>query len=222
MKPFLLKILAVCAFAITMLVIGVIVDNDPAMNSIESFISEQNIDKTKGDWKSNLTKPPLLTFSEQRTYYWKLVTNKGPIVIELFHQYAPMHVSSTIFLTKIGFYDNLKFHRIITGFMAQGGDPLGSGRGNPGYRYDGEFTPEVSHDGPGILSMANAGPGTDGSQFFITFKQTRFLDGKHTVFGKVVSGMDTLEALETFGSQRGTPSEEIMILTASITTQKPE
>lgn len=222
MKSFLIKIFSVCAFAIAMLIIGVLVDNDPAINTVEAFITEQNIDKENQHWKTSLPQPPLLAFAEHKSYYWKMITNKGPIVIELLHQYAPMHVSSTIFLSKIGFYNDLKFHRVIPGFMAQGGDPLGSGRGNPGYRYAGEFHQDASHDGAGILSMANSGPGTDGSQFFITFKQTRFLDGKHTVFGKVISGMDTLEELEKFGSQRGTPSEELLILTTSISTQQPK
>jgi len=107
-----------------------------------------------------------------------------------------MHVSSTIYLTRLGFYDGLLFHRVIPGFMAQGGDPLGNGRGGPGYRYEGEFDTAVRHNRPGLLSMANSGPGTDGSQFFITFVPTAHLDGRHTIFGEVTDGMEAVESLE--------------------------
>lgn len=216
MKAFTKKIGYVYAFAIGALIIGTLVDNDPALKSIDTFISEQNIDKSAAKWKEQLPKPPQVQFAENKTYFWELVTNKGPVTIELFPQYAPMHVSSTIYLTKLGFYDELKFHRVIPGFMAQGGDPQGTGRGNPGFKYQGEFHKDASHSKPGMLSMANAGPNTDGSQFFITFKETRFLDGRHTVFGQVIDGMDTLQELEKLGSQNGTPSEELLIMTASI------
>src|SRR5262249_873871 len=102
------------------------------------------------------------------------------------------------------------FHRVIPGFMAQGGCPLGKGFGNPGYSYEGEFDKSVRHDRPGLLSMANAGPGTDGSQVFLTFVETGYLRGKHTIFGEVVSGMDTLKALEKCGSKpQGTTSEKL-------------
>jgi cyclophilin family peptidyl-prolyl cis-trans isomerase len=139
-------------------------------------------------------------------------TNKGPIQIELMPDAAPMHVTSFIYLSRLGFYDGLSFHRVIPGFMAQGGDPLGNGMGGPGYKYDGEFSsPKAKHSAPGMLSMANAGPGTDGSQFFITFVPTPFLDGKHTVYGKVVEGMDNLKKLEAAGSQSGKTSEPLKI-----------
>jgi cyclophilin family peptidyl-prolyl cis-trans isomerase len=107
-----------------------------------------------------------------------------------------MHVSSTIYLSRLGFYDGITFHRVIPGFMAQGGDPLGNGRGGPGYKYAGEFDKRVKHDRPGLLSMANAGPGTDGSQFFLTFVPTPHLNGKHTIFGEVVEGMETVKEIE--------------------------
>lgn len=138
-------------------------------------------------------------------------TNKGPVKIELLPDVAPMHVTSFIYLSRLGFYDGLAFHRVITGFMAQGGCPLGTGTGGPGYEYDGEFSPSVKHDVPGLLSMANAGPGTDGSQFFLTFVPTPWLDGKHTIYGKVVEGMDTLKKLEAAGSRGGTPTEPLEI-----------
>jgi cyclophilin family peptidyl-prolyl cis-trans isomerase len=132
---------------------------------------------------------------------------------------APMHVSSTIYLTRLGFYNDVVFHRVIQGFMAQGGDPTGTGRGGPGYKYAGEFDANVTHDAPGKLSMANSGPGTDGSQFFLTFVATPHLDGKHTIFGEVVEGMETVKQLEAAGSQRGKPKEKLVIETATITTQ---
>jgi cyclophilin family peptidyl-prolyl cis-trans isomerase len=118
-----------------------------------------------------------------------------------------MHVTNFIYLARLGFYDGLKFHRVITGFMAQGGCPLGNGSGNPGYGFGGEFSPGVKHDTPGLLSMANAGPGTDGSQFFLTFVPTPWLDGKHTIFGRVTEGLEVLKALEAAGSRSGAPGK---------------
>jgi len=144
------------------------------------------------------------------------VTNKGKMKIKLMPDVAPMHVSSTIYLTRLGFYDDTIFHRVIPGFMAQGGDPTGTGRGGPGYKYDGEFDASVKHNKPGILSMANAGPGTDGSQFFLTFVKTPHLNGKHTIFGQVVEGMGTLKELEKFGSRSGKPKEELLLESATI------
>ena len=111
-----------------------------------------------------------------------------------------MHVTSTIYLTNLGFYDGLTFHRVIPGFMAQGGDPSGNGTGGPGYEYDGEFKGGAKHDKPGTLSMANAGPGHRRQPVFLTFVPTGYLDGKHTVFGETVKGTETLKALESAGS----------------------
>jgi cyclophilin family peptidyl-prolyl cis-trans isomerase len=122
-----------------------------------------------------------------------------------------MHVTNFIYLSRLGFYDGLSFHRVITGFMAQGGCPLGTGTGGPGYQFAGEFSDTVKHNTGGLLSMANAGPGTDGSQFFLTFVPTQWLDGKHTIFGKVVEGKDVLKKLEDAGSKTGTPSEPLKI-----------
>ena len=117
-------------------------------------------------------------------------TSKGVINIRLYPQQAPVTVANFVNLAKRGFYDGLSFHRVIDNFMIQGGCPLGSGTGGPGYKFEDECTPELSHDAPGKLSMANAGPGTNGSQFFITHVETPWLDGKHTVFGSVVSEDD--------------------------------
>jgi cyclophilin family peptidyl-prolyl cis-trans isomerase len=189
---------------------------DVAITAIDAFIEKQDIDKSKPGWKTRLPRPPKLEFDADKTYYWNLDTNVGAIKLKLLPDVAPMHVSSTIYLTRLGFYDGVPFHRVISGFMAQGGDPLGRGTGGPGYQYDGEFGGKVRHDEPGILSMANAGPGTDGSQFFITFVPTPHLDGKHTIFGKVVEGMGTVKELEKRGSRSGRASEPLSIESATI------
>ena len=137
--------------------------------------------------------------------------------MKLFPEIAPMHATSTLYLTQLGFYDGLIFHRVINKFMAQGGDPLGNGSGNPGYKYAGEFDDSLSHNKPGMLSMANSGPNTDGSQFFITFTPTPWLDGKHTIFGEVVEGLDTtLVAIEALGSRSGRTEKEVKIVKATI------
>ena len=119
----------------------------------------------------------------------QIVTSKGPINLTLFENEAPLTVANFVNLSKRGYYDGLAFHRVIAGFMIQGGCPEGSGRGGPGYRFQDEFNPTKKH-GKGTLSMANAGPGTNGSQFFITHVPTPHLDGRHTVFGEVVGPED--------------------------------
>ena len=122
-------------------------------------------------------------------------TDRGPIKVELFADKAPLTVANFVNLAKRGFYDGLSFHRVIADFMIQGGCPEGSGRGGPGYRFEDETGNGLGHE-RGVLSMANAGPNTNGSQFFITHVPTPWLDGKHTVFGKVVSGMDAVDAVK--------------------------
>ena len=174
------------------------------------------VDKSNPDWKQQLSLPEVMDFKAGEKYYWDMETNMGNMSFLLFHEQTPMHASSTIYLTELGFYDEVVFHRVIPGFMAQGGDPTGTGRGGPGYRYEGEFPAGLSHDRPGLLSMANAGPGTDGSQFFITFVPTQYLDGKHTIFGELVDGTETLKALEERGSNSGQTTEELVINKATI------
>ena len=126
----------------------------------------------------------------------QIETERGNITIELFEDDAPNTVANIISLTEQGFYDNLSFHRVIPDFMIQGGCPEGTGTGGPGYRFGDECIPNRRHDAPGVLSMANAGPGTNGSQFFITHSAQPHLDGKHTVFGRVKDGIDTVNDIQ--------------------------
>jgi cyclophilin family peptidyl-prolyl cis-trans isomerase len=137
-------------------------------------------------------KPPEFTIDLKKKYSATLSTDKGDIVLELFAEKTPVTVNNFVFLAREGFYDGTIFHRVIPDFMAQGGDPTGTGRGGPGYRFADEFQASLKHDKPGVLSMANAGPGTNGSQFFITHVPTPHLNNKHSVFGQVVAGMDVL------------------------------
>jgi len=195
---------------------------DP-IKEIDAFIAKQKadgkLDTSKKDWKTSMPRPPKMKFDSKKDYFWNLSTNKGEIKIRLRSDVAPMHVSSTMYLVRTGFYDDLTFHRVIKGFMAQGGCPLGRGNGNPGYKYDGEYDRRVRHDKPFLLSMANAGPGTDGSQFFLTFVPTPHLNGKHTIFGEVVEGMKVVRALEALGSRGGATTEPLLMVKSTISVE---
>jgi len=136
--------------------------------------------------------PPEMAIDPDKNYTSTFHTEKGDIVVELFAGRTPHTVNNFVFLAREGFYDGTIFHRVISNFMAQGGDPTGTGTGGPGYRFADEFHPELRHDKPGVLSMANAGPNTNGSQFFITHVPTPHLDDRHSVFGQVIEGMDVL------------------------------
>ena len=138
--------------------------------------------------------PPPMTIDTNKQYTATIETEKGNLALELFASDVPATVNNFVFLARDEFYDGTTFHRIIPGFMAQGGDPTGTGTGNPGYSFPDEFT-EHKH-GTGTLSMANAGPDTNGCQFFITYAPQPHLDGKHSVFGQLIEGMDVLEKLE--------------------------
>jgi cyclophilin family peptidyl-prolyl cis-trans isomerase len=182
---------------------------DTIMQQLDAMIEKAAIDTTRSGWRTQLPRPDKLGFDPGHQYYARMVTNRGTIVIQLMPDVAPMHVTSFMYLTRLGFYDGLAFHRVIPNFMAQGGDPVGNGTGGPGYEFEGEFSPSVHHDRAGLLSMANRGPGTDGSQFFLTFTATPWLDGKHTIFGQVVEGLDVLHAIESSGSPGGKPSQPL-------------
>lgn len=140
--------------------------------------------------------PPAMTVATNRTYRATIETNKGTIELELYPEHAPQTVNNFVFLAGEGFYDGVSFHRVISDFMIQGGDPTGTGRGGPGYRFEDEFKGNPLRHERGVISMANAGPNTNGSQFFITHGPQPHLDGRHTVFGKVVSGLDVVDAIE--------------------------
>jgi len=140
-------------------------------------------------------KPPVMLIDPGKKYKAHMQTDAGTMVIELFADKTPKTVNSFVFLAREGFYDGVIFHRVISNFMAQGGDPTGTGRGGPGYRFEDEFHPSLKHDKQCVLSMANAGPNTNGSQFFITHGPTPHLDHKHSVFGQVVEGLDVLMSI---------------------------
>jgi peptidyl-prolyl cis-trans isomerase B (cyclophilin B) len=140
--------------------------------------------------------PPPLTIDQNKKYSAVFNTSRGEIVCELFAKDAPNTVNNFVFLARDKFYDGTEFHRVIANFMVQGGDPTASGSGGPGYRFDDEVANNPHKHQVGSLSMANAGPNTNGSQFFITHVVTNWLDGKHTVFGKVLSGQDVVNAIQ--------------------------
>jgi peptidyl-prolyl cis-trans isomerase B (cyclophilin B) len=152
--------------------------------------------------------PPPMTIDTSRKYVATLETSKGTIVADLFAKDAPKTVNNFVFLAREGFYDGTKFHRVIENFMIQGGDPEGTGRGGPGYRFEDEMKGNPNHHKVGSLSMANAGPNTNGSQFFITHVVTDWLNGKHTVFGQVVSGQDVVNAVKQGDELKSVKIEE--------------
>ncbi|MFY9345279.1 MAG: peptidylprolyl isomerase [Planctomycetota bacterium] len=189
--------------------------NDVAIKAIDKFIADSKIDKAKSGWKTSLSKPPNLPFDANADYFWHMETEFGPIKLRYFPEASPAHVSSGIYLARLGFYDGLTFHRVMPQFMAQGGDPAGNGQGGPGYRIDAEFKNGLKHSKAGILSMARTpDPNSAGSQFFITFKDTPPLDDSparpgYTVWGEVVAGMEAVRELE----KRGTNENNGMLKT---------
>ncbi len=147
----------------------------------------------------------------------RIDTNHGSFTAELFEERAPVTTKNFISLVEKEFYDGVVFHRVIDGFMIQGGCPDGTGRGGPGYRIEDEFHPELRHDGEGVLSMANAGPNTGGSQFFVTLAATPWLDNRHAVFGRVTEGMEVVRAIggvSTDGADR--PRDEVTMTSVRI------
>jgi peptidyl-prolyl cis-trans isomerase B (cyclophilin B) len=144
------------------------------------------------EWKN----PPGMQIDPAKAYKAVIETSRGFIELELYPQHAPKTVNNFVFLAKEGFYGNVSFHRVIKNFMIQGGDPTGTGRGGPGYRFEDEVKENPLKHETGVISMANAGPDTNGSQFFITYLPQPHLNGRHTVFGKVVSGQGVVDAIQ--------------------------
>ena len=147
---------------------------------------------TNKQWKT----PPAMEIDPKKVYTVRMDTDRGEIQLELYPQHAPKTVNNFVFLARQGFYDSVTFHRVIANFVIQGGDPTGTGRGGPGYQFEDETRGNPLRHETGMISMANAGPGTNGSQFFITHSPQPHLDGRHTVFGKVVSGQDVVNAIQ--------------------------
>lgn len=187
-------------------------------------------EKSKG--KADAKKESAKSDKKEKEMIAVFETNQGTFKVKLFADKAPKTVENFVGLaegtkeytdpksgkkTKSHFYDGLKFHRVIPNFMIQGGDPLGRGTGGPGYQFEDEFAPGLTHSKPGILSMANAGPNTNGSQFFVTVAATQWLDGKHSIFGEVVEGMDVVEKISKAKTAPGDrPLEDIVIKTLKI------
>jgi peptidyl-prolyl cis-trans isomerase B (cyclophilin B) len=146
---------------------------------------------SKKEWNN----PPEMQIDPKTTYSATIETDHGEIELELYPEHAPKTVNNFVFLAREGFYDGVFFHRVISDFMIQGGDPTGSGRGGPGYRFEDECKGNPLKHETGVISMANAGPNTNGSQFFITHSPQPHLNGRHTVFGKVTSGQDVVDAV---------------------------
>ena len=157
------------------------------------------------------SKPPAMAIDAAKSYVATFDTSRGQIVCELFAKDAPITVNNFVFLAREGFYDGTVFHRVIADFMIQGGDPTGTGRGGPGYRFEDETRGNPNRHKVGSLSMANAGPNTNGSQFFLCTAPTPHLDGKHVVFGQVVKGYDVVRKIEAVGSRSGQTSGKVVI-----------
>lgn len=151
-------------------------------------------------------RPPEMQIDPQKTYRIAIETTRGSIELDLYPQYAPKTVNNFVFLSLEGFYDGVSFHRVINDFVIQGGDPTGTGRGGPGYRFEDEVADNPLTHERGVISMANAGPNTNGSQFFITYSPQPHLNGKHTVFGKVVKGLEVLDEI-----QQGDRMEKVQV-----------
>ncbi len=191
---------------------------DPVIVAIDK-LKKAKVSTKSADWKTHLPEPPAVTFDPARKYLWHLDTSVGAMTVTLLPEAAPKHVASVIWLARCGFYDGLTFPRVVKGFMAQGGSPTDTTAGDAGYKLDGEFASGQKHDKAGALSAANSGPGTDGSQFFLTFVPTPHLDGKHTVHGFVTEGMATLKAIEERGAEKDgdAPREKVTITRSWIT-----
>ena len=191
---------AVAAIALIILIFALL-----QTQSNEENLPEESL-MTNKEWSS----PPKMTIDEQNEYTAVIETDLGNIVLRLFANESPITVNNFVFLAQEGYYDGVMFHRVIHDFMVQGGDPTGTGSGGPGYMFEDEVNNGLKFDKPGLLAMANAGPGTNGSQFFITHVPTPHLTGNHTIFGEVIEGMDTVFAIPERNPQNAKDSGVIM------------
>lgn len=192
--------------------------SDSGMKLSDVEIEQQDKDSGKGgdNTMTDTAKAPAMEIDEKAQYSAVLKTSMGSMTVKLYAQDTPMTVNNFVVLAEKGFYNGTIFHRIIEDFMIQGGDPDGVGTGGPGYRFADEITP-MEFDGPGILAMANSGPDTNGSQFFITHAPTPWLNGKHTIFGKVTEGMDVLNAIATVDvGPNDKPLKDVILETVTI------
>ena len=161
-----------------------------------------------------------MTIDPGKQYIATLETEKGEIVLQLYPDKAPLAVNSFVYLARQGWYDGITFHRVLPGFVAQTGDPSATGQGNPGYLFKSEIDPALKFDQAGLVGMANSGPDTNGSQFFITYAPAPNLDGNYTIFGKVLSGMDVLESTDTAQPATGDPVYHRAITLISVTIEE--
>ena len=188
-----------------------VADSSATTNTMATATPELEVEIVPAEPGMAWVSAPAMSINPSQSYSARFLTEKGEILVKLFAEEVPNTVNNFVFLSRSGFYDDVTFHRVLPGFMAQSGDPTGTGMGGPGYKFDDEFNPWLRHNGPGVLSMANSGHNTNGSQFFITFSETPFLDGLnpdgsakdctnyqvscHSVFGMVVKGMDVLKSI---------------------------
>ena len=200
---------------------GAVAQNTPDQNTPDIPEGYTAVPFLSEEPKQSFTEPQQV-LEKGKDYGAVLVTNKGTLTLDLFETETPETVNNFVFLARHHFYDGVVFHRVLDGFMAQTGDPTGTGTGGPGYEFGDEIVDALSFDSAGILAMANAGPGTNGSQFFITFAETPWLDGAHTIFGEVTSGvevLDDLERIDPSGSQEAPnlvvePSDPLSVVQA--------
>lgn len=218
------KDVAIISFIILFVLVGLFVRYQSQSDTQESLSSESGIQLSDievqqqegGDERmAQESNAPAMQIDENQQYTATLSTSEGDIIVEL-SQDTPVTTNNFVVLASQGFYDGTIFHRVIKDFMIQGGDPEGTGRGGPGYRFGDEFTPE-EFDGPGILAMANAGPDTNGSQFFITHAATPWLNGAHTIFGRVTEGMDVVDKIANVEVGPGDrPTDDVVLESVTI------
>lgn len=167
----------------------------PTAEAAAAATQAPGAEATEAAGSKSWAEPPAMAIDPSKNYEALIKTEKGDIRIQLYADQTPVTVNNFVFLAREGFYDGVTFHRVLENFMAQTGDPTGTGRGGPGYQFEDEIVDDLKHDSEGIVSMANSGPNTNGSQFFITFAPQPHLDGQHTVFGKVIEGLDVARSL---------------------------